>query len=183
MAVDVCLFLDDESEKTIRRYWSVLRTRGISSPLTRSGGKPHLTLAIWEELDIRLILEDLEDFAAAHSVFPVTFSSIATFGLESGTVFLGPVITPQLISVHSRIYRIFNDLQDSSENLYRPGCWVPHSSLALGLPPEELPRTLAECVDLVSLPIHAHATQIGILTFEKDRVGSMRSYKLCSASD
>lgn len=180
MACDICLFFDNDTETRIRRFWSILRTRGISSPLLRSGGKPHLTLAIWEELDTDLILKDLMDFAGSHSAFPVTFSSIATFGVESGAVFLGPVITPWLISVHSRIYRTFNDLCESSEGLYRPECWVPHCSLVLGLDPSAVAGALDTCLEIVHLPIRGWVKEIGILTFEKDSVGSQRSYRLNS---
>ncbi|MBD3278097.1 MAG: hypothetical protein GF388_07345, partial [Candidatus Aegiribacteria sp.] len=108
MACDICLFLDDETESTIRKAWSILRTRGFSSPLLRSGGKPHLTLAIWEDLKPEMVLDDLMDFARTHRSFKVTFPCIGTFGMESGTVFLGPVFTPPLIIVHDQLYRIFS---------------------------------------------------------------------------
>lgn len=178
MACDICLFLDKETENTIRRAWSILRTRGLSSPLLRSGGKPHLTLAIWEDLDPDSVLDDLEDFAGTHSIFPVTFSSIATFGAESGTVFLGPVFTPSLIIVHDQLYRIFGAMKELSEGLYRPGSWVPHCSLTLGLPPDEVPEAINTCMDIIDLPIKGWIKEIGLLTFDRESVHSIRSYKL-----
>jgi len=181
MACDICLFLDCETENTIRRTWSILRTRGLSSPLLRSGGKPHLTLAIWENLDPDFILDDIADFAKTHRVFPVTFSSIATFGPESGTVFLGPVFTPPLIIVHDQLYRIFREVKDISEGFYRPGSWVPHCSLTLGLPPEDLTRAIDTCMDIISLPIKGWIKEIGLLTFDRESVHSIRSYKLGEA--
>ncbi len=178
MACDICLFFDSETENTIRRAWSILRTRGLSSPLLRSGGKPHLTLAIWEQLEPGFILDDLLNFAGTHRMFQVTFSSIATFGPESGTVFLGPVFTRELIVVHNQLYRIFNEVKDLSEGLYRPGSWVPHCSLTLGLKPEEVPDAINVCLDTISLPIRGWIKEIGLLTFDKDSVHSIRSYKL-----
>ncbi|MEN8208584.1 MAG: 2'-5' RNA ligase family protein [Candidatus Fermentibacteria bacterium] len=178
MACDICLFLDSETESTIRRAWSILRTRGLSSPLLRSGGKPHLTLAIWEDIEPDSILDDLSDFAKTHRVFPVTFSSIATFGPESGTVFLGPVFTPPLIIVHDQLYRIFREVKDSSAAYYRPGSWLPHCSLTLGLQPEELPEAINVCMDIIHLPIKGWIKEIGLLTFDRESVHSLRSYKL-----
>ena len=178
MPCDICLFLDSKTEDKINRAWSILRTRGFSSPLLRSGGKPHLTLAIWENLDTDLILDDLMDFAASHQAFPVTFSSIATFGLASGTVFLGPVITPSLLLVHERLYRIFDEYSNLSEGLYRPGCWVPHCSLTLGLQPELILDAMSVCLDIMNLPIRGWIRDIGLLTFDKESVHSIRSYKL-----
>ena len=183
MLCDICLFLDSKTEDKINRAWSILRTRGFSSPLLRSGGKPHLTLAIWENLDPELILNDIVEFAAGHRAFPVTFSSIATFGLASGTVFLGPVITPSLLSVHDRMYRIFDELSDLSEGLYRPGCWVPHCSLILGLEPELILDAISVCLDIINLPIRGWIREIGVLTFEKESVHSIRSYKLTDPTD
>ncbi len=178
MACDICLFLDTETENKIRRTWSILRTRGFSSPLLRSGGKPHLTLAIWENMDQNIILDDLEDFARTHRAFPVTFSSIATFGPESGTVFLGPVFTPPLIIVHDQLYRIFDEVKELSAGLYRPDSWVPHCSLTLGLPPEDVPEALNICMDIINLPIKGWIKEIGLLTFDRESVHSIRSYKL-----
>lgn len=178
MACDICLFLDGETESAIRKAWSVLRTRGFSSPLLRSGGKPHVTLAIWEDLDPDLVLDDLKDFARSHRVFPLTFSSVATFGPESGTVFLGPVFTPSLLIVHEQLYRIFREVRDFSEGLYRPGSWVPHCSLALGLPPEETGGALLTCMELIELPIKGWVSEIGLLTFDRESIHSIRSYRL-----
>lgn len=177
MACDICLFFDKETENAIGRAWSVLRTRGFSSPLLRSGGKPHLTLAIWEYLEPDFILNDLEDFAGTHRSFPVTFSSIATFGAKSGTVFLGPVFTPSLIIVHDQLYRIFKEMKDFSEGLYRPGSWVPHCSLTIGLPPEKVPAALNTCMDIINLPMKGWIKEIGLLTFDRESVHSIRSYK------
>ena len=178
MACDICLFFDSETENTIRRAWSILRTRGLSSPLLRSGGKPHLTLALWEQLEPDIILDDLRSFARTHRPFQVTFSSIATFGPESGTVFLGPVFTRELIIVHNQLYRIFNEMKDFSEGLYRPGSWVPHCSLTLGLEPPEVPEAINVCMDIINLPIRGWINEIGLLTFDRDSVHSIRSYKL-----
>lgn len=178
MACDICLFLDEETENRIRKVWSILRTRGFSSPLLRSGGKPHLTLAIWEDLKPETVLEDLIDFAGTHRSFRVTFSSIGTFGMESGTVFLGPVFTPALIIVHDQIYRIFSGVKNDSETLYRPGSWVPHCSLALGVSPQLLKPVLNACLDTVELPISGRIEEIGLLTFENESVHSIRSYRL-----
>jgi 2'-5' RNA ligase len=177
MACDICLFLDSETENTIRRTWSILRTRGFSSPLLRSGGKPHLTLAIWEDLETDLILDDISDFAQTHRAFPVTFSSIATFGPKSGTVFLGPVFTPSLIIVHDQLYRIFKEMKEFSEVFYRPDSWVPHCSLTLGLQTEEVPKAINTCMDIINLPIQGWVKEIGLLTFDRESVHSIRSYK------
>lgn len=178
MACDICLFLDGETESVIRRAWSVLRTRGFSSPLLRSGGKPHLSLAIWEDLDPDLVLDDLKDFAKTHRAFPLTFSSVATFGPGSGTVFLGPVFTPPLLIVHEQLYRIFREVKDFSAGLYRPGSWVPHCSLTLGLPPEDIANALLACMELIELPIKGWVCEIGLLTFDRESIHSIRSYRL-----
>lgn len=178
MACDICLFLDAETESVIRRAWSVLRTRGFSSPLLRSGGKPHLTLAIWEDLDPDLVLDDLRDFAKTHRAFPVTFSTVATFGVKSGTVFLGPVFTPPLIIVHDQLYRIFSEVRELSEGLYRPGSWVPHCSLTIGLPSDSMPEALLTCLEIIELPIRGWIREIGLLTFDGESVHSIRSFRM-----
>ena len=178
MAVDICLFLDRNSEEEIRRVWRLLRTRGISSPLLRSGGKPHLTLGIWDTLDTKSILPSIQDLAGELKAFPVTFSSLATFGDRGGTVFLGPAITPSLITVHNRLYTILRDISEHSEGLYRPGCWVPHCSLTLGTSASDLPAAYSICMETVSLPIRGWIREIGLITFDEKEARSFRSYSL-----
>jgi len=178
MVVDICLFLDVNAEEEIRRVWRVLRARGISSPLLRTGGKPHLTLGIWDELDTKSILPDIKRLSEELKAFPVTFSSLATFGGRGGTIFLGPAITPSLITVHNRLYSILRDISDNSEGLYRPGCWVPHCSLTLGTSPSDLPGAYSICMETISLPIRGWIKEIGLITFDEKEARSFRSYSL-----
>lgn len=178
MAVDICLFLDRDSEERIRKVWRVLRTRGISSPLLRSGGKPHLTLGIWDDLDQATVLPRIERLAGELNAFQVTFSALATFGTSGGSVFLCPAITPALITVHDRLYGLLGDVSDSSEGYYRPGCWVPHCSLTLGTPPADLPGAYSICMEMISLPIHGWIREIGMITFDEGGFCSFRSYSL-----
>ena len=180
MAVDICLFLDRDSEERIRKVWRILRTRGISSPLLRSGGKPHLTLGIWDDLDQTTVLPRIERLAGELNAFQVTFSALATFGANCGTVFLGPAITPALITVHDRLYGLLRDVSDSSEGYYRPGCWVPHCSLTLGTPSADLPAAYSICMEMINLPILGWIREIGMITFDGEEVRSFRSYTLGS---
>lgn len=108
---------------------------------------------------------------------------MATFGGESGTVFLGPVFTPPLLIVHDQLYRIFGSVKDLSAGLYRPGSWVPHCSLTIGLPPESMPDALLACLEIVELPIRGWIREIGLLTFDGDAVHSVRSYRLEEPGD
>jgi hypothetical protein len=102
---------------------------------------------------------------------------VATFGPESGTVFLGPVFTPPLIIVHDQLYRIFREVSERSQGLYRPGAWVPHCSLTIGLPPGSLPEALLTCIEMIHLPIMGWIREIGLLTFDRESVHSIRSYR------
>lgn len=178
MPFDVCLFLDGRTEDEVRRVWRVLRTRGISSPLIRSGGRPHLTLAIWEELDPDPRLLALSELAGKTAAFPVTFSAVGTFGPGSGTVFLSPSVGRELVTVHERLYRIMYDLAGSSEGLYRPGSWVPHCSLSLETPDHLLGRALVESLEALELPLRGSIEALGIIGFGEESAVSYRSFPL-----
>ncbi len=180
MACDICLFFDDETEDYITQIWRVLRTRGISSPLLRTGGaRPHLTLAIIEDfVQSDEFIEEFKGFASRFSKFPIVFSSIASFGQTSGAVFLGPAIVPELVTLHTALHNLFEKYMDRSECLYGPGSWVPHCSLAFQLKPEVVQTALDISLNHVSLPLKGMVEEIGIITFDNKSVHSFRNFKL-----
>lgn len=180
MACDICLFFDEETEDYIRQIWRFLRTRGVSSPLLRTGGaRPHLTLAIIEDfIESDHFIEEFKGFASRFNKFPIVFSSIASFGRNSGAVFLGPAMVSELVTLHTALYNLFDKYMDRSESLYGPGTWVPHCSLAFHLKPECVQNALDICLNSISLPLKGSIEEIGIITFDNKAVHSFRNYKL-----
>ena len=47
---------------------------------------------------------------------------------------------------------------------YAPGAWVPHCTLEMDLPDENVPKVIELCSDL-DLPTEAHLVEVGLVEF------------------
>lgn len=178
MALDICLIMDRTTEDTVRSIWQLLAERGVTSPLLGDDGKPHLSLAIWDDADITVLRPSLEAFAAGMEPFPISYPTLGTFGTASGTLYLGPVYSPSLMEVHRTLHGLCGELTGESNEHYRPLCWVPHCSLSLGLTPGELAMAFETCLANVELPMKGWVRELGMIEFDRDSVLSFDSFVL-----
>lgn len=98
--------------------------------------EPHITLANYHTLDLKLYGEKLEKFTEHIECFPVEFSSAGTFP-TNGTIFLAPIVTGRLLELHQSFHNHFADFHDQSQSYYVPEKWVPHCTIANRLDKEQ----------------------------------------------
>src|SRR5574341_1489846 len=101
------LALDPASDAAVRRIWRELEDAGITH-MGRSGAHPHVSLGIWNALDLPACQAELEAFARGIEPVPVTLASVRAF--SSGAVFLAPEANPGLAALHARAHRRFAHL-------------------------------------------------------------------------
>jgi 2'-5' RNA ligase len=165
MPYGVTLFIDKESEEAIRKIWSEISGLGISSFMIDNDVRPHITLAVYEELDVDAFLENFAGFANELSPISFSLSSIGTFLKPRGTVFLAPVVTHRLMNIHSRFHEYFHELEHSLSEYSLPGRWFPHFTLAGSIEED----TVSRVIDIglkASLPEQSRIEEIGIGEFE-----------------
>ncbi|EOO73549.1 MULTISPECIES: 2'-5' RNA ligase family protein [Bacillus cereus group] len=92
-----------------------------------AGVEPHITLADYNELDVNLYTEKLEEFV----VFQENIA-VGTFPTNR-TIFLAPTITDELLRLHHSYHDYFKVFHDNLQSYYVPGKWVPHCTIANGL--------------------------------------------------
>lgn len=98
-----------------------------------AGVEPHITLADYNELDVNLYTEKLEEFVVfQENIAAVTFPSVGTFPTNR-TIFLAPTITDELLRLHHSYHDYFKVFHDNLQSYYVPGKWVPHCTIANGL--------------------------------------------------
>ncbi|MBC6975029.1 2'-5' RNA ligase family protein [Bacillus sp. Xin] len=98
--------------------------------------EPHIKLADYHTLDLKLYGEKLEKFTEHIECFPVEFSSVGTFP-TNGTIFLAPIVTGRLLELHQSFHNHFVDFHDQPQSYYVPGKWVPHCTIATRLKREQ----------------------------------------------
>ena len=136
--------LDEETNQEIQRLWQVLKEQGLSNyAFETEGFVPHITLADFDHLPLNKAITTLTNELLIHQPIPISFSSLSSF-LEANIVFLSPVKSPALASLHLRIHELFSD-NISVDSLYGPESWQPHLTLANRIEPANFPKLYQVC--------------------------------------
>jgi 2'-5' RNA ligase len=129
MPYALALALDDASARVVRALWRDVADAGFPW-MAESGANPHVSLAIWDEIDRDAMPTRLERFAAETPAIDVVFPRVGTFD-SAGVVYLEPEVGARLREVHAQCRRAFADLGRGAWPHYAPGVWVPHCTLAM----------------------------------------------------
>ena len=164
MPYAVVLYFNKQSEKFIRDIWSRLSNNGIPSEIHHVGIRPHITLAIYDELTCQPCDSELSRFAPQTAHLRLNFTHLGFFTQPEKVLFLAPTPTSELLDFHAHVHKLLNQQTKAPWEMYQPGQWVPHCTLALGLDQEMFEKGASICSD-IKLPVEMHATQIGVVEF------------------
>jgi 2'-5' RNA ligase len=161
MPVAVTLDLDPVAASRIEPLWDALE-RDTALPTTRRlGVRPHLSLAVYEELDPAALLARLDRFAQTLEPVAVSLASIGFFvDGPRATIFLGPVPDRVLLDLHGAFHHEFADCVDRCIAHYRPLNWVPHLTLAQDVAADSLPQAVAR----LAAPMAAFSGTLDVLS-------------------
>lgn len=143
MGYAVELTLDPVSTEAVRTLWHALTERGVNPTLPQLNAQPHISLAVYETLDPAAMGDELAAFAGELAPIDTVFSAVGTFPTNEGVVYLAPVVTAELLAIHARFHARMEQLGLRSNAYYRPGHWVPHCTIALEIPPADIPTAIA----------------------------------------
>ncbi|MCA0993355.1 2'-5' RNA ligase family protein [Pseudalkalibacillus hwajinpoensis] len=142
----IALF-DEQTEAQVKAIWQELKEQSLSYYIDEvKDGRPHITLASYEELDKEEYIRKIDAFYEEVKKVELTFNTISSF-LNYGTIFLTPTVTENLLSLHSAHHHHFERFNGSANPLYLPGKWIPHCTLANDLSSEELAKVYQYCFD------------------------------------
>lgn len=178
MGYAVELYFDPGSDLAVRRIWSgIADVFGLSTMLT-SGGRPHVSLAVYtDDLDCRSFPQELFAFAQSLAPFEFQLGSVGTFPTEEGVVFLAPVVTSELLALHERFHTTFSRYGGCASAYYLPGHWVPHCTVATNLEDAEMGKVVQHCWKHFR-PIQGRFQTIGLIEFRP--VTELVTFKLGS---
>ena len=146
MGYAVELNLSRDSAVRVVKVWESLAREGISSVMLDVGARPHISLAVLDDLNPEALRTDLSRFAEHTPPLSLDLASAGTFPTAEGVVFLAPVVTQELLAVHSRFHSLLTERGIDSAAYYRPGNWVPHCTVAIDLAPGKIGAALENCV-------------------------------------
>ncbi len=161
MSFAVEMYMDAENEAKIRRIWKFLAEAGIKSAMLEAGYRPHVSLGVCEKLEVDGLAKELSSFAENISPFEMILSSIGLFHSSENVIFLGVTPTQKLLDINGAFHRFFGKYAKAQRAAYHVGSWVPHCTLAFGLPSDIVSQAIEIC-RREALPIRSRVEEIGI---------------------
>lgn len=166
MAFAVVLFFDAATEATVRQVARSLVPDGIPADPFVGELRPHVSLAVCEELDTARFEPEFMAFAAAKAPSDFTFTSVGVFPtVDAGVLFLAPVVTQELLRTHAEFSSLFARHAVAPQGYYLPGNWVPHCSLALNLPRDRVATVVDATCRATALPLRGRFETIGLMQY------------------
>lgn len=130
------LSFDPASEKRVVDLWRSIEG-GLD--LEELGARPHVSLAVFRPpADPATLAKCLETYTRHADRLEFSFSSVGTFPGNEGIVFLSPSPSKELLETHQLLHSILENHGVAADDLYRPGSWVPHCTVAHELTNSEM---------------------------------------------
>ena len=170
MGYAVEMFVRDSESHPIRELFVA-----SGSVLAKIGTSPHVSLAVFQEVDVNKLTEIVERFAAETAQLTLRFSSLGIFPGTQNAVFLAPVVTTGLLHLHEALHNHLSEAGVSSDTRYQPGSWVPHCAITVEEALERSLKTLRLAHDCNLLGEYA-IEQIGIVRYRP--VERVKTFKL-----
>ncbi len=134
MPYAVELLFDTVSSGKIEEIWQKLQCVGASEPdrdTLKSGAKPHVSLAVFNDIDIEDAGRKLRTLASQTDSFTISLSSVGIFTGSENVLYLGPVANGSLIRLHDRVHTALIEYNEDAWKYCPTGNWVPHCTLAI----------------------------------------------------
>jgi 2'-5' RNA ligase len=164
MGFAVEMYFDSDTELAVRRLRRELTNHGLKSVLDEMGDRPHISLAVIDDVDPALLNPKLKVFALVTEKMPLILSAIGSFPSQEGILYLAPAVSRSLLEVHYNFHELLAETEIETAEYYRPGNWVPHCTIAQGLESNELTTAFAICSASLR-PIHGMICEIGLSQF------------------
>ncbi len=114
----------------------------------RLGSAPHISLAVFDNIEVGPFSEAVSAFARNLEPLPIHLNALGVFCHEKSVLFIAPVVTRQLLKLHEDFHRAFAAFNKSCWDYYRPGNWVPHVTLAMNLTAAALSTAIGKLTPL-----------------------------------
>ncbi len=164
MGYAVVLYFDQQTEQGVLDLRDVLENHGVSSMLGRLGDRPHISLAVFDDVDRDLLISVAQDHSGTLAAFGLQLSAVGTFPTNENTVFLSPVPTIELLQCHQELHRRLATSGLLPSPYYLPANWVPHCTVEQNIPDEQVTRAIQLCKDAFK-PLTGAFQEIGVVEF------------------
>lgn len=130
MAFAVSLLFDSDVAEAVSACCRRLAAAGISRSMLDLDYKPHVTLAVYDELDVAAAVACLDRAFGGVDQIRVALTGFSTFGANSGVCYAALAPSPELIALQAAITGVIGG---SCRPHYQPEGWTPHCTLAMAM--------------------------------------------------
>ena len=124
------LFFNKETEEKLYRYVEIIAKEDLSRKFFDSKARPHVALAGFNDVDEKMCIERLNQFAKEQKKLPAYMGSVGMF-TDTKTIFASPIMTDELYRIHRELHECLCSFDSKGYEWYYPGRWVSHSTLAM----------------------------------------------------
>ena len=100
------LTFDPETAARVAGLWEAIARAGLSTSMQDVGAFPHVSLAVFDDVDCYKLRRTIADFARSTPPMETHLSAVGTFPGAEGVVFIAPVVTEELLAMHARLRQI-----------------------------------------------------------------------------
>lgn len=158
------LYFDKKMEDDFFSFRESIYRLGVNPVLGNLGDRPHVSLAVFGDVEIEQVIKITSNFAPLCRQFPAQLSSFGAFPTDSNVVYLQPVPTQPLLELHKRYHDHLQENNIISSYYYLPGQWVPHCTLEFELPDDQFDLALRLCKEHFT-PIQGTFSSMGVIAF------------------
>jgi 2'-5' RNA ligase len=162
MAFAVSGWFDAALESRVRTTWTLLSEAALSSAYHEGPYRPHITLAIYEQIDRTAFSAALHRAVQGHAGLPVVLPSLGVFNNDPPAIFLGVTVSQALLDLHAIVHRLLTAHGQGPRAYYLPGRWNPHCALAPGMAPAKLAAAMILLSEM-KLPLEGSIERLGII--------------------
>lgn len=149
MPYSIELHFSDRTTHHIQQIINRLEKEGIRSITTEYKVPPHLTLIVYNTLDINDAKEKLNLVGDKYRSFNLNFGLLAV-GLKERSdfpneppLFFHPEVTSELLSIHRHVCELFEPYRkEVLWESYLPQNWFPHCTVAYNVPIKKIPDAM-----------------------------------------
>lgn len=136
------LYFDAALTAKVKTLWSTIYANcgGVAV-----GVQPHISLAVVQTEQPKSLLTLTQTFAQQTAPLSVQLGAVGTFPSAEGVVYLAPVVTQALLALHQAFHETLSAHSLTSFPYYRPDSWIPHCTVGIRLPPEQIACAINFC--------------------------------------
>jgi 2'-5' RNA ligase len=165
MAYAVVFYFNKNSENPIYDIWKEFEEVGLSPNKHKEGIRPHMTLAIFDSMGCKECENELKRFVDESNMISIQANHLGVFPNQTSVIFIAPAPNIELLFFQKRIHQILEDKAEGPWEMYLPGKWIPHCTLAQQIEKKDLSTALNTCIQ-IRLPLELEISQIGVVEFE-----------------